>query len=111
MDQRERERERERDLGVLKYSRGWERKVGSHLEVAGDLVGDGTEELLAVRLGVGAADSAALRGVAVAQDGDDERLVRAPSCGAARPRQNGRHTVRSRGRSPVRRHVDKEMLV
>jgi hypothetical protein len=82
-------------------------EVGSYLEVAGDLVGDGTEELLAVRLGVGAADSAALRGVAVAQDGDDERLVRAPSCGAARPRQNGRHTVRS----PVRRHVDKEMLV
>jgi hypothetical protein len=35
-----------------------------YLEVAGDLVRDGAEELLAVGLGVGAVDGAALRGVA-----------------------------------------------
>lgn len=49
-----------------------------YLEVAGDLVGDAAEELLAVGVGVGAADGAPLRRVAVGQDGDDERLVRAP---------------------------------
>jgi len=68
-----------------------------YLEVAGDLVRDGAEELLAVGLGVGAADGAALRGVAVAEDGDDERLVRAPPCKAS-PRGDER-TVRSRDRS------------
>ena len=61
-----------------------------YLEVARDLVGDGAEELLAVRLRVGAADGAALRGVAVAQDGDDERLVRAPPCTAPARETNAR---------------------
>lgn len=62
---------------------------GSHyLEVAGDLVRDGAEELLAVGLGVGAADGAALRGVAVAEDGDDERFVRAPPCKPTRGETN-----------------------
>lgn len=46
-----------------------------------DLVVEGAEQLLAVRLGVGAADRPALRRVAVGEDGDDELLVRAPPCG------------------------------
>jgi hypothetical protein len=51
-----------------------------YLELAVDLVVEGAEQLLAVGLGVGGADGAALRGVAVAEDGDDERLVGAPPC-------------------------------
>lgn len=52
-----------------------------NLEFAVDLVAEGAEQLLAVLLGVGGADGAALRGVAVRQDGDDQPLVRAPPCG------------------------------
>jgi hypothetical protein len=56
--------------------------IGSvtYLELAVDLVAESAEQLLPVRLGVAAADRAALRGVAVGQDGDDQLLVGAPTC-------------------------------
>ena len=50
-----------------------------YLEVVGDLIRDGAKELLAIGLGISATDGMALRGVAMAEDGDDERLVRAPT--------------------------------
>jgi hypothetical protein len=55
-------------------------RSATYLELAVDLVAEGAEQLLPVRLSVGAVDRAALRGVAVGQDGDDQLLVGAPTC-------------------------------
>jgi hypothetical protein len=101
--QREREREIWRRLVAQREMPAHVEMIigGSlYLEVAGDLVRDGAEELLAVGLGVSAADGAALRGVAVAEDGDDERLVRAPPC-----KPGGRQTHRQMARSRVTRRT------
>lgn len=50
------------------------------LEVLGELLVEGLEEVLAVGLGVGVSDMVALSGGAVGQDRDDRPLVRTPSC-------------------------------
>lgn len=57
-----------------------DRRRGSNLEVAGDLAVEGLEEVLVVGLAVSLADGAALGGGAVAEDGDDQRLIGAPTC-------------------------------
>lgn len=76
--------------------------IGSvtYLELAVDLVAESAEQLLPVRLGVAAADRAALRGVAVAQDGDDQLLVGAPTCDRNAERVSRRRVHRER--APVR---------
>jgi hypothetical protein len=68
----------------------------TYLELAVDLVAECPEQLLPVRVGVPAADRAALRGVAVGQDGDDQLLVRAPPCDR-RTRETGQ-SISSRRR-------------
>jgi hypothetical protein len=62
------------------------RSAATYLELAVDLVAEGAEQLLPVRLGVRAADRAALRRVAVGQDGDDQLLVGAPTCDRSKTR-------------------------
>jgi hypothetical protein len=78
-----------------------------YLELAVDLVVEGAEQLLAVGLGVGGADGAALRGVAMGQDGDDEPLVRAPPCETNEIRRiasrNGAGNVMEGGKADLRR--------
>lgn len=54
-------------------------REGADLEVSGELLVEGLEEVLAVDLGVGSADLATVGGRAVGEDGDDQALVGAPT--------------------------------